>query len=414
MSDTGRKFLLDALDLVATRFSARDVEIAPLAVGSATSRDDTSEFLSELATRHALACSHALRPIVKSIELGLSSTATLVREESKGAIRGRLDLPKYIARRTARSGGLPTYPIIVRHNTPSTPENRLVASVLAKVTRQLGWPGFPSSSAEQLAAAGLYSWARGRLRCWPWSVIPKHRITSPLREAARHRVRKQQTGHDAAYSKFLEWHQDWDVDPNRIGADKIESIVGGLLAFPASEHFWDKVFEVWCLKEIGHALARNGCEKLFGPLRLEERVRQPLYKFNSPKGPIEVWFQRQLPLGKGRWAYSDGAPLVGIPDITVVIGGRPYLVDAKFKEAGIESRAEDIYKMLGYAENFRHAFGHGFSGLLLFPGEMQSTRSLNGPDASKLILMTARSKNNSDFRRALDEVVHSWLEGSGS
>ena len=74
-------------------------------------------------------------------------------------------------------------------------------------------------------------------------------------------------GNDAAYRRLLEWYQLWTVDLDRLGVAATEDLVAGVLALPAGEAFWDKVFEVWCLGFVAQALehSRGHGSKGLGP-----------------------------------------------------------------------------------------------------------------------------------------------------
>jgi hypothetical protein len=123
--------------------------------------------------------------------------------------------------------------------------------------------------------------------------------------------------------------------------------------------FDNKLFELWCLDLLGRELARalNLPEPLVGS---RWRRGEPAYSFENFSGRIEVYFQRSLgavsAMHQARWVKSDGRRLGGIPDIVVratpLSGGERFAVlDPKLRQRD-RLPAEELYKILGYLQNF--------------------------------------------------------------
>jgi hypothetical protein len=417
LSDTrARLFLVEALDLVATYLAGPNVSLAERSVGVARSlpddADEVDKFLAELRARHALACAARLRPIVERIERRVSDSASILREESRGVIRGRLNVPHYIARRVTNVSLPRTYPILVVDRPPETPENAVVVQALSGVGLELGAAPFARASAEGRDSALYYGWLRSRLHRWPWDSVKRRDVAERLVREVDRRVRRRQTGNDTAYADLIPWSREWWVDPRRLGALDREDLALGIVAFPPGDPFWERVFEIWCLKEVAASILRNDIDTVDGPLPLAERKRGPIYRFNYGGEEIQIWFQRQKPLGSGRWSYL-GSSLAGIPDIIATSRGKaPLVVDAKYRMMATDTRSEETYKMLGYAENFRSAYSEvGFRGLLLFPGTQSRATTLSGPNGGRLDLIAIEPlQARPAAERALDKVVHAWLE----
>lgn len=409
-----RAYLAEALELLASYLFSRGVELTPLAVGVREAGDETTHFLRELEARHALAAAMRLRELLQSLERSASSTSQLERDQSKGIIRGRLDIPRYIARRAAQRFGPRTYPTIITETSPDTPENALVATALRSLGNQLGQSAFARSAhAEGEATAEAYGWVRARRRRLPWAGVRRRDVLSRLEREAAQRVRKRQTGNDVAYGALLTWVAEWIVDVRRLGVSELDRVVDGILAFPQGEAFWNKVFEVWCLREIASSLRRCGAMLVKGPRPLHERHRGPIYRFAFREHDVDVWFQRQEPLGSARWRYEGADDLVGVPDIAVSGAARPpLLVDAKRRLGREDSQSEEIYKLLGYAENFREAYAEdGFRGVLIFPGS-GSPRRLRGPGDAALgvVFIDPEGAGRTAGAAALDGELRSWLD----
>ena len=200
------------------------------------------------------------------------------------------------------------------------------------------------------------------------------------------------------------------ADPRTLGAERDEAIVDGLLSFPAGEAFWQKVFEIWCLEQVSGSLARLGwAEEARRPLH--KRDAGPVMAFACGAHRIEVWFQRQLPLGTASWHYEAGGALHGIPDITLTHSalGVPMIIDAKYRYAVSETRAEETYKLLGYAENFRAAL-HPVWGMLCFVGPAVSDNSLRGPNGGRIVVLRCDGQldNLASYGNALDDAIQKW------
>ncbi len=407
-----RAFILEALDLLASYLFSREVELGRIGLGARDEGDEeTRTFLRELEARHALASAMRFRELLPPIERRASSTSQLFRDESKGVIRGRLDLPRYLGRRSRQRFGPRTYPVIVTESAADTPENGLVTSALRGLARQLAGSALArSESAEGEATTEAYGWVRSRLRRLPWAAVTRYAPLSRLERESAQRIRKRQTGNDTAYGAVIEWLAEWLVDVARIGAAGRSRIVDGLLAFPVGDFFWNKVFEVWCLREVGQALARVGCTLESGPRPLHERGKGPIYTFQRDALPIEVWFQRQEPLGNARWRYVAGSTLVGVPDVVLSAhGSPPFLVDAKRRPERQVSQAEEIYKVLGYAENFQERFGSAaFRSVLFFPG-VEGQRLLERGDGARLTVLFIPESARERTTAVLDAELRGWL-----
>lgn len=410
----GREFLAEALPLVATYLYGASVSLEALGVGVAggPAEDDFDRFLRDLADRHTLACSLTLRGIVTRIERNHSSWRTIARVESKGELRGRLDVPRYLARRTVLS--LPrTYPLIISVEDLNTPENILGRRLLHLLTQQVAKVRFPIETAEARLAAEEYVWMRARAGSLPWAEVGESGSLSSLGRQVEGRIRRRQTGNEAAYEELLAWMAEWQVDVATLGGPiRPDRIVAGLLAFPTDDFFWDRVFEIWCLRETARALERLGFSREHAA-PLSERHRGPIFKLRRNAVVAEVWFQRQEPVGKPRWRYrTSGSDMVGIPDVVVRATDRaPLLIDAKARLMGDATKPEESYKMLGYLENFRDTFGaQPYHGVLMFYGPREVASVLEGPNSSRLTLLNgATGSGKPSFEANIDGAIRSWL-----
>lgn len=414
LSKDGRTFLNQSLDLFASYLFGQTVELGAFAVGKSAEHelDETGYFLRELEARHAIACCIRFKEIINRIERSVSSVSVLTNSESKGAIKGRLNIPKYLSRRIKQRSFPRTYPIIINEELPNTPENALVCYALRGLTLQLSRSPFHRSYAEGRLSAQLYGWMKSHLNRLPWAEVNRAASLQRLQRETLQRIRKRQTGNDFAYESLVEWVHEWQVDVSKLGDSQKSQIIDGLLAFPSGDFFWEKVFEVWCLQEVAKALEALGCKRLYEPQPLYKRTSLPIYVFNYKGKLLEIWFQKQLPIEKASWRYTNGNSLRGIPDISISTKTfSPLLLDAKFRKVKTDTRSEEVYKLLGYAENFNGVFdGNAFHGILIFFGDETAENKLVGPNNGQISLLVANSENLVEFSPLLRNQLQNWLD----
>jgi hypothetical protein len=86
------------------------------------------------------------------------------------------------------------------------------------------------------------------------------------------------------------------------------------------------------------------------------------------------------------------------------------IIDAKYRYAAGETRAEETYKLLGYAENFRTTMVP-FWGVLCFVGPTVADNSLNGPLGGRLFIARCDEQLDSgeEFAHTLDVAIQQYL-----
>lgn len=407
----------ETLGLLASYSWQSTVVLEPTDFGQSDVDLTLPEFVREFRLRHALATAQGLPPVIAGIESNLSHVSGIERTESRGAIRGRLDTPRYLARRAALRSLPRRYPIVRSRVTYGTPENVLTRLALGEVRTAMRDNPFGPRSAERLAANQHLRWAGDRIAHRPWDELAPHGLRERLYNEVDTRIRRRQTTNDTAYRRLLDWYDSWTLDIRRLGDDARDALVTGLLAFPAGDAFWDKVFEVWCLLFVAATLDEIGWTRTAGPSALHQSTGI-IYSYRTPMGQdVDVRFQRKEPLPAGRWGYRDGGPLRGIPDVSVAARlspAFPFLVDAKnrFVSSDRIARSEETYKMLGYAENFRPAAPPvRFRGALIFPSNRTARRIIDGPDEGRLDLVTIDLAGDRTAALAgLGDAIGNWAE----
>jgi len=370
------------------------------------------EFFREFRLRHAIAMARELPDLIARIESNPSRTSNLERIETRGVIRGRLDTPRYLAQRSTVRSHPRRLPIVQNRIAYTTPENALARLAIAEVHGAVRDNPFRSHQAEAMAANESNRWVSFQATQRPWSELIVDGSYERLYDETVARIRRNQTSDNDAYSRLLVWWDKWKLDLHRLGALDSETIIQGLLAFPGGSSFWDKVFEVWCLRFVASTLDKMGWRRTEGPVALH-RKSGIVYRYSSPSGiNISIQFQTQGQL-LARWNYRGGRGLTGIPDLCLVPdkeGQLPLLIDAKNRTA---PTSEETYKMLGYAENFRAGGSNErFRAILLFPAEVESHQVIDGPNASKIDIITVNLMGDREPpTKALSESIDEWTEG---
>jgi len=184
-------------------------------------------------------------------------------------------------------------------------------------------------------------------------------------------------------------------------------LINALVGFPGDDSFMDRVFEVWCLDQLGRSIVRLGGRHLIEPT-LTRRRRYPAMKLQVHGRSIEIFFQRALPAERLRYRYEDGSHLRGQPDATLVRDdGRVLLFDAKNRVASRATRPEETFKMLGYFESL--APGVAGDAMLVFVGDSLRRTISSSARRLELLAVSADVASAGDFERTLDGALGAWI-----
>src|SRR5437868_6964694 len=112
-SPTEQALLRETLPLLAIYAWHQRVPLEAVALGLATEGSQhIAAFFREFRIRHAVAAAQRLPGILDRIELGPSHESSLIRSESRGTLRGRLDVSRYLARRASHRSLPRRYPVV--------------------------------------------------------------------------------------------------------------------------------------------------------------------------------------------------------------------------------------------------------------------------------------------------------------
>jgi hypothetical protein len=358
-----------ALPLVATYFARREtlaLETVPrLATSVQQLRPDTESadpVLAALRLRVALVAGRRLASLLRRVVAAANFRYERVRDEHAGQLHGRLDVVRYVRERGRRT--VPRrYPVRDLRRSSVTPENVLAAFALRWVLRELDTatavvappPSGPEARAaaavrDELTRVGTNDVLRDATQAadqvYRRDDLPK------LLDTVDARIRAGHVARPAGYGALADW-----VRQSLLGRPLAEP--GDLEAAFYGPEFDPKLFELWCLANLGEALSRVFGEPRERPSHLLDRGADALYVWEAGADLVELFFQPSLERLTGRrtqWRHSDGdRSFRGIPDLGVrcrhVDGTQDVvLIDAKLRRrSGLPS--EEIYKLLGYFAN---------------------------------------------------------------
>lgn len=419
-NERNKRFLSEALPLVATYFSGSQVEFSSGAVDIGDEFDeDVKRFIQEIRLRHALACCAELVRIVELIESGVSSVNETVRIETKGLLKGRLDIPRYVVNRIRDLSWPKRYPILVSESTPNTPENGLALRIMENILGRLNTSKYPQWTAEVQLARWYRRWISNMLRRDPWCNVRVSGSPKRLKQETSRRLARRQTGNEYGYSKLLSLYEEWGLQEYGNGsAINSNKIIEALFAFPSDTAYDDRIFEIWCLRELGRAFENLGAERTAGPLPLhnnQPKITHPIYTFELYGVRFEIWFQKALDTSYARWAYTTTKKAFqGKPDITVIADNKYYfLLDAKNRFVTKGTRPEETYKVLGYFENYRELLNSYMCwAVLCFVSYDDYTQQLESTDGGLILLSSAHPSDPArcNFSRQLESTLSEWIK----
>ncbi|WNI30332.1 hypothetical protein [Streptomyces sp. ITFR-6] len=320
--------------------------------------------LDALRLRAGLAAARRIRLILERIASRATFRYELRPEESTGHVTGQLDVSRYLMRLGAVTD-VPTYPVLTVRRTEHTPENVLAAYAARWILRELhtcvAAIRIPSTGPEHrryqeerqaLERVLRLPWL---IACAPAAAQVRHRRAErDLLASVKRRLHRREIANTAPYAELVDW-----VERVLAGEPVVDS--GDLEWDFYDDRFDTRLFELWCLRMLAVGISRQ----LVVPVPDLDpgwRIDRPAYTWHQYAGSIELYFQRSLPRvapgRRARWRRDDGTSLGGVPDM-VIRAVRPdepaserfAVIDPKLRQRG-GPPAEELYKVLGYLDNF--------------------------------------------------------------
>ena len=348
--------------------------------------DDLAQFVR---MRVAVAAAGALEPILAELDGRASFQYTRTAEESRGSLRGKLDIPRY-ARARVRLDAPRRYPIQSVRRRFATPENALAAYAARWVSSELGQSPIhllPEGSPERRAIHEGRAWLSRRLRR-PMLAGASDLAIETRRQGALARLldrveRRVEQGHIRAtdlYTRLVEFVRSFN--PEQSSADT------GVIPWAIYDSQFDsKLFEIWSLAMLVEALKARLGGPASGPRPLYERGHNPIATWHLGSTKVLLYFQRALSqLGSAgtswRFVEPSQSPLGGIPDLSVVVDqlgadSTPVIIDPKLRRRA-EAPTEEIYKLIGYFGNLQGAARRLGAIVFYSPGEPRLYRLKDG------------------------------------
>lgn len=382
LSDAGRQAAVEAsLSLLGVYFAAGDVDSSDMAAAASGDDAEMNELRAGLRLRVAIAAARRLLSVIDEVTKRPTFRYELRSTEHVGSLSGALDFNRWLTQPRGGDQDL-TFPVLEVTRGLRTPENVLLTYAVGWLIRELR-VSLRSSLATPEAVE--YRLARQHLdRLERARQLPGfagcRRSADAIRTSGaiyrliadvRRRLRRREIWSLAPYLGLVEWIERCLDSAPAANAGEIDISVYG-------ERFDNKLFELWCLGVVARGLA----DELHLPEPAVHRAWRrttAAYTFEVFSGKLELHFQRGLSAldarHRARWNKENGARLGGVPDI--VVRAVPTLGDPLFAVVDPKLRqrdrlpSEELYKILGYMQNFgiRPAVG----GVLIYTTSPEST-----------------------------------------
>lgn len=364
LSDSGRQAAVEAsLSLLGMYFSGGEQELSDAAAISRPTADEELDILrAGLRLRVALAATRRLLGYLNAVASRPTFRYQLRTTEHVGSLNGTLDVNRWATQRQTAAAEL-TFPVVEVTRGSRTPENTLACFAALWLSRELRTSFMESLASREAVEYSAVRRARESLaralqvpalaNCHAEANAIRTRTAAEQLIARVHRrLRRREITHPRPYRELTQWISDCLQGRPAVNPGSIDLAVYGT-------RFDNKLYELWCLGAVGRALA-NAMNLPAPSIDPQWRRNAPAYSFENFAGRIDVFFQRSLSSvddnHRARWTKDNGRRLGGIPDM--VIKARPTgatpryaVIDPKLRQRN-RLPAEELYKILGYLENF--------------------------------------------------------------
>lgn len=389
-----RSAVAAALPLVATYFQQKGQRQFERKGGLEAGYYDTAhqQLLDALRLRVAMAAAGTMSELVGKILRRPSFRYGQVRERQVGVLRGRLDVRAYLAER-GRVSEVASFPVLEVRRNLRTPENILATAAVLQIISELRSP----------LSRGLAVNAPDRRRAVSYvERLERDLQNSDLRDCRNEALAELRSGRMQALAELVSLRISAGhlANPEPY-ADVVAWVKRGRDGRPAADvgeidwDFYDEsfdttLFEIWCLSELKSRISDS-----LGEPHLESRVvvgvPGPVACWMIGDLTVEVFFQkasRSIAHSIApRWVRVDASEVTshqgsneigGRPDITIRVDrhgkSRFVFLDPKLRQRVDKEPTEELYKMLGYFNNFGRD-GNGVGGILYYAPFPQSLAS---------------------------------------
>lgn len=368
LSMAGRKAAIGAAVPLVGRYFQRRGSRTRLRNVAALAMDEQIRTLDErllagLRLRAALATSDRLVPKLEEVVRRPTFRYALTQADSMGELRGTLDLGRYVSRPPS-GGDPPTYPVLDVRRSSETPENVMCAYaalwMMGEIEQALN-ESDATAKAPETGAVEDFEERFGALLVTPAlsegrgaaGAVLMRGTEEQLLDRVEERLRRGEVGNPQPYEDLLTEMRDLRHRGPTGGAG------GGLWSF-YDDSFDARLFELWCLHRLAEAVS-DALAVDMPAVDADWSGGGLTFRWTRPVGMLELQYQRSLTtvadVAGPLWTrVNDGQVLQGIPDIiakaTTHTGvERVALLDSKLRQRS-GPPTEELYKMLGYFNNF--------------------------------------------------------------
>lgn len=376
--------------------------------------------------------------LISSIENQISYNYKDEIGKVKGAIKGRLDLNSYIKNKYIYEQPR-IYHCMIKEKSYITEENILLIYVINDVmttlnnfVKKLNVLTNKSMNTEMNMLNQNYEFLNSIIKKGYFSeIVPivkdikKGHVEFPYHysQTIKSKLSKRQIVNYNSYKKLFNWYENFKKNSlSFLAENNIESLF-------YNDEFSDRLFELWILYKIKKSFADYYKYSIVEKNHLMDKEKPYVFKILTHTGrPIEIYYQKSKNViwtdnAKTKWSYTNNSierNLIGIPDIVIKSKNKVFIVDVKNKLRNKGQNSEEIYKMLGYYENFKlplssiYGENYRFNGALIFRNDEKAFSSvINGNDGEQLSLFSVSPHsridlNSNQFNEICKTIINSW------
>lgn len=324
------------------------------------------------------------RKMLSSIEKSLSYMYKDKIQTFDGEIHGHLRVQKYLQTKT-QVRYPKEYPCLIKERTSATPENIFLIFIVDylihlldrfdKRLRQYGGNLYLSEK-NLIDEYKRILTSFERKTYFKDCLIEVRKIlkeygnefSETLVNEIKIRSLKGKIRNYQAYEQIFNWY--WRYRQGSIVLDSNKT----MQMIRYSDDFSNRLFELWCLFSIKETFVNEFGMNIISERNIMDVGSKSVFTLQTNTGGIvDIFYQRGASLYwsdqiEPRWKYigndSKQKRLVGIPDISIKYQAETntlVMIDLKNRIRSSGNNSEEIYKMIGYFDNFRNMFQEKYS-----------------------------------------------------